>query len=41
MQPFLQIMKDDPTRVRILQHLIERYAEGNTKVYPYGFAEGL
>jgi transcription antitermination factor NusG len=32
MQPFMQIMKDDPTRIRILQHPIERYAEGNTRV---------
>jgi transcription antitermination factor NusG len=32
MQPFMQIMKDDPTRIRILQNSIEHYAEGNTKV---------
>ncbi len=32
MQPFMQIMKDDPTRIRILQNPIEHYAEGNVKL---------
>ena len=32
MQPFMQIMKDDPTRIRILQHPIGHYAEGNIRL---------
>jgi hypothetical protein len=32
MQPFMQIIKDDPTRIRILLHPIEHYAEGNIKL---------
>jgi hypothetical protein len=32
MQPFMQIIKDDPTRIRILQHPIGHYAEGNVRL---------
>jgi hypothetical protein len=32
MQPFMQIMKDDPTRIRILQNSIDHYAEGNVRI---------
>ena len=32
MQPFMQIIKDDPTPIRILLHPIEHYAEGNIKL---------
>ena len=28
----MQIIKDDPTRIRILLHPIEHYAEGNIKL---------
>lgn len=32
MQPFMQIMKDDPSRVRILLHPIAYYAHGNARL---------
>ena len=32
MQPFMQIMKVDPTRIRILQKPIEYYSNGNVKL---------
>jgi hypothetical protein len=32
MQPFMQIMQDNPTRIRILQNPIEHYAEGNVRL---------
>ncbi|MCH3985584.1 MAG: hypothetical protein LKE55_05800 [Prevotella sp.] len=28
----MQIMKDDPTRIRILQNSIDHYAEGNVRI---------
>jgi hypothetical protein len=32
MRPFMQIMENDPTRIRILLNPIEYYAEGNVKL---------
>ena len=32
MQPFMQVLRDDPTRIRILEHPIEQYAQGNVRL---------
>ena len=32
MQPFMQIMKDDPTQIRVLRKPIEHYADGNVRL---------
>ena len=32
MQPFMRIMQEEPTRIRVLDHPIEQYASGNVKL---------